>query len=1015
MATTTETVLIEFVSDASGLQSGEERLQALGKTDANTARVFKQTNTELQKRQALLNSLAQGNDKVTLSISKEQAQYNKVISTLKSLNGETKKVAQSLSAFSPKQLAAEFDLLGVSAEEYVEALKDAETQQISLRQQLKVFTQTLAEMKLAGEDNSEEYRNMARRAGEIKDAIADANAEIKDFASDTKGFDNLLGTAQAVAGGFAVAQGAAALFGDESKDLQETLLRVNAAMSVLQGLQSIQNALQKEGAISLTLITAQEKIHNAQLTIENGLHSKSIFIRGAATAAQWALNAAMAANPIGVVVAALTAAIALLVKYGNSARKAAADQALLNAALASANQQLDAEIEGLQNTNARMTADMEKQGARRSSILEQESNTEKRIYNKRLEERQRLEQALKETEGSTDEDVVARRKEVNDKITELDNELSKARTDIYIKDGEVRKQQSIEFLQDEISIANARLSKAVKNSQEEFDARRQVARAAAELEIQEAGQNGAKIKEIRSRLNRELRDIDIQAAKLRHDDRLAALNAELLDAQADSKAINERTSQEEVDIQKKVIQENARYELEQEGLTEKQKLEIRKRSLQEIAQLQKDFNKQSVQETLQDLISRNNAELQQINLNEEEKRDLRINNIIAAAEIELEENKGLSDKIKEITAKRDADILALRVQHIQESVDYEISLQDARSAAYRRSQEDIITNEKSTLQQRIAAIDQLTNYEIASIDKRIKALQEQHRIRGISDKDYELQYEKMLDDQVRAVEEAEKKKRNLQKETWQQNLATALEASSQLVATLDSFYSLQADQQNNAISEQRARVDELLETGAITEKEAEQRRKKIDQEERRYKQQQAEREKRIAVFEALLNVPRAILQGLAQGGPVLAAIYGGLAAFQAGVVAARPIPKFAKGKKDSYEGFGEVGEAGTELVEKDGRMYVVDKPQIVWLGKKDKVFNPSETAAMMANPQMASNKHLITPQATKQEFKIDYDKLGKSVAENIPQTGINIDENGFKEWVKEGDSFTIYLNNRRSY
>ena len=40
-------------------------------------------------------------------------------------------------------------------------------------------------------------------------------------------------------GGFAAAQGAIALFGGESKELEETLVKVNGALALLNGVQSV--------------------------------------------------------------------------------------------------------------------------------------------------------------------------------------------------------------------------------------------------------------------------------------------------------------------------------------------------------------------------------------------------------------------------------------------------------------------------------------------------------------------------------------------------------------------------------------------------------------------------------------------------------------------------------------------------------------------------------------------------------------------------------------------------------
>ena len=98
-----------------------------------------------------------------------------------------------------------------------------------------------------------------------------------------------------------------------------------------------------------------------------------------------------------------------------------------------------------------------------------------------------------------------------------------------------------------------------------------------------------------------------------------------------------------------------------------------------------------------------------------------------------------------------------------------------------------------------------------------------------------------------------------------------------------------------------------------------------------------------------------------------------------------------------------VGEAGAELVEQGGRMYVVDKPQVIWLNPTDKVYNPKETREMMYTPD----------RSVAAGIQFDYERLGKEVGKNIPQFGLNIDENGLREWTMNGHNYTIYLNRRR--
>jgi hypothetical protein len=234
-----------------------------------------------------------------------------------------------------------------------------------------------------------------------------------------------------------------------------------------------------------------------------------------------------------------------------------------------------------------------------------------------------------------------------------------------------------------------------------------------------------------------------------------------------------------------------------------------------------------------------------------------------------------------------------------------------------------------------------------------------------------------------------------------------------VVGVLDSLFRLQSDKENQRISEQKANVDQLREAGVITEKEAIKRMKVIEAEEKRIKRQQAQRDKQIAIFQAIINTAAGIAKAIPN--IALMAIAAAIGAAQIAIIASRPIPKFKGGKKGNYEGLGEVGEAGAELVEKDGRMFVAEKSTIIWLGKKDKVYNPAETKAMM-KPQPGINKSLLKVQNNgHSSIEIDYEKLGKSVGKNIPQTILNITEKGMTNLVRNGNSYIEYLDKRRGF
>jgi hypothetical protein len=103
-----------------------------------------------------------------------------------------------------------------------------------LKQELRELTKQLGSL----EEGSEAFNNAAKRAGALKEQIRGINDAIDD-ADPEKKFGPFSRTVQGLAGGFAAAQGAMALFGSESEDLEKTLVRVQGAMALSQGINSL--------------------------------------------------------------------------------------------------------------------------------------------------------------------------------------------------------------------------------------------------------------------------------------------------------------------------------------------------------------------------------------------------------------------------------------------------------------------------------------------------------------------------------------------------------------------------------------------------------------------------------------------------------------------------------------------------------------------------------------------------------------------------------------------------------
>jgi hypothetical protein len=108
----------------------------------------------------------------------------------------------------------------------------------SLKSQLREAQAEVATLSDKFGATSREAIEAAKKAGELKDKIGDAKALTEAFNPDAK-FKALSASLSGVAGGFAAVQGGMALFGSQSEDVEKTLLKVQSAMALSQGLQSI--------------------------------------------------------------------------------------------------------------------------------------------------------------------------------------------------------------------------------------------------------------------------------------------------------------------------------------------------------------------------------------------------------------------------------------------------------------------------------------------------------------------------------------------------------------------------------------------------------------------------------------------------------------------------------------------------------------------------------------------------------------------------------------------------------
>lgn len=146
--------------------------------------------------------------------------------------------------------------------------------------------------------NGTAFLDAAARAGEYKNKLGDVAQITKAMSSDTPVLTAALGVGQGLAGAFAAAQGAMALFGSDSKVLQETMLKVQASIALVSGLTAL-------GGLEEAFVAMSATITKFVIPAMNSL------------------KATMLANPVTAMAVAIAAVVTALVLFSDGMETAA--------------------------------------------------------------------------------------------------------------------------------------------------------------------------------------------------------------------------------------------------------------------------------------------------------------------------------------------------------------------------------------------------------------------------------------------------------------------------------------------------------------------------------------------------------------------------------------------------------------------------------------------------------------------------------------------------------------------
>jgi hypothetical protein len=276
-----------------------------------------------------LKGLTSGNNKIQLNfdaatLQRFETQIAGAKNEFQQLNTVVQFSKDALAKLDPN--SAEFTALAQQVElasGFLEGLGDVSedvTKKVpALKSQLRELREQMQQLELAGQGGTAEFNQMAEEAGALEDQIGDVAARVRVLASDTKYLDAGVQAVQGLVGAFAAAQGAAALFGVENEDLQKSIQKITAAMAILQGIQAVAAALNKDSALSVLLFSRAQAAATVSTEALAVAETEEAVAATAAAGATNAFTAALLANPITAIAVAIAAVVAALIIWTSSA------------------------------------------------------------------------------------------------------------------------------------------------------------------------------------------------------------------------------------------------------------------------------------------------------------------------------------------------------------------------------------------------------------------------------------------------------------------------------------------------------------------------------------------------------------------------------------------------------------------------------------------------------------------------------------------------------------------------
>lgn len=936
----------------------------------------------------------------------------------------------------------------------------------SMRSAIKELTQEMALLELQGKQDTEEFRNLRAVAGELVDTMDAVRGRIKDAASDTNKLDGVVAMAESVAAGFSLAQGAAALFGASSKDLEKALVPLQGAMAVLMGLTSLQNAIQKESIQMRVIENIQTRAGAAAVRLETSAKSGNIVVSKGATAAQWLLNAAMNANPVLLLVTGVGLLVAALSAFVLMGESAAEKQEKLNKQLEAGEERfkrlreasarvygqldkdIDYEIERMK-AQGRSLEDIIKLESIRATLSKQAANAQKQtgdVTAQNLEETKTgiegINKALDEfTNGNKKKTVTVniegkvvkyklkddeQRKSLEDLRDQLQEKVNFYQ-DASEKELDIDRAQSLKQIEDQKKLNESRMRgtvafyeavaiKAREGTFKEYQAQVSAAKAKASLDIEgvqtsnnSENEKANLILKINAQLHKDLRalrdayNIEQITRQKNYVDAELALVTEGTKRELDLK-ISSITKQRDADL------------IAAKDNSSKKKL-IEANYQKDKVNLEKEYNNRIFDNTITAEEAKVNARLSAVEKGSKEEFSLneRLLQLKADADteavrrsIDSEANKAL--RIAAINKKLNADILDMHKQRILAQRDAEVGNMQ-QSAAFKE-----MALEKKVTETKWFEFGKRNDLYKQQVEAKKNAIYDEQMIVEQNYNDgliTQQEYDSKASDLAMQRAEIDAETRKKQEENRKQAEQMAFDTMSFAMNSYFDSKKERLQQDLEAIHNSYTTDAQEAKTSAskklITESELAKR--QID-----IKRQIAKVDKEQAIFNAIIGTSTAVINALNTNpfmpfGPIMAAIALAKGTIEINAIKNRPLPKYWKGRKSGKGEWARVGEYGPEDVYIPNGAAIIPSHHSRTLAEADRIMDSYNIPDR--NYSLRSARRAMGGNSSNSNSPIDYDKLGDAIASRINNNSVQVslDRNGYNTYLNEGNTRTRIMNN----